>query len=287
MAITRNTVKGPEESAASTDAQTPLEPTYGRGVRLAFHCPGCEQLCRVRWEDLGKGFQCPKCHRKFAINRSGDLEAFHGVREVRFECPRCKHVGVLQANAAGRVTECTACQLPLFAGPKQQLYDAEELAEAKRHAKEVAAEMRAAARANRVRIFPILMVAATAIVILAGIAFWLLRPPTAEPAAIDFTQQCLSGTWDNLPSFLMSGEGQREALKQWLQAEVFPIQDEYRPRGDIVELSTEILVDDEDRQMLQMRIASPHLGRQRHQQVWRQDQEGTWKFDAIATCASR
>jgi hypothetical protein len=213
---------------------------------------------------------------------------------LRFCCPRCRLVASVSAAIALRGTHCASCGLALFLGPERKLYDASELAEARRKARQATWSARLKqhtakalregmpCRGTALAVFGITILLAVA---LGSFALrGLMIRPSAEAACEAFTRRCLKGDWDAALAYIADDDHQRMEFERWRILQFASIVDRVRPGGDRVTLKVTSMPTRDARITLHVRLRSPFIGARDQKQCW-YAQEGRYWFDAVETLA--
>lgn len=265
------------------------ENARGHEIEVAFSCPDCSTSCAVKWARLSHPISCRGCKGRFWIGRAGKLEAERMIRNVHFNCPRCKEVGNLSITQLSRGTaSCGACGLELFTGPDGRLYTAAELEAVKKLHRDAPRNSDAdwGAKSLPARLLGVPVVVAMSLCFVITLGLFLrsyLTPATPGETAARFTKVCLAGNWDAAAEYLVPGDDQLVQFRLWRLMSFASILDEHRPEGDKVAIETAVASPDARETSIRVAMSSPFVGQRVLVQQWRREPNGELKLDAIAT----
>lgn len=274
------------------DSQSPV---VGRGMRVLLECPHCQSSGWVLWEHLQRGLRCRECNQRFHLAADGRFHSTPQIRRLRYRCPRCRHSSSIGASQALSGAECPACNLMLFSGPNQQVYDAQELAAAKRTARAASWAAHLQKRAQRTFTrngslhWPAVTVAGIVAIVLVVFAASFVsstRSNTLEDRCIAFTKDCLRGEDEETDRYVIDDIHQQMELKRWRIMHFASIQDRHRPGNDRVSFQATTVADEGARRIVRITMTSPFMGSRVVTQHWAGVGE-LWHFDAVASLAGQ
>jgi hypothetical protein len=257
-------------------------------------CPGCGAGGLVDWKSLKNGIGCPNCGCQFLIGKNGRVTTQSELPQARYHCPRCRQSGSIPSMLAVRGTHCSGCKLALVLGPDGRLYgerDAEEkwlVAGGVRRRPawdRLTARFRSLNSSGRWTIATASVVSLGAILICVGITLAGLFDSSPESLARKFAYTCLAGEWDRASEFFDEEDAvQQASFDRWRMIHFSSILDNHRPEGDAVAVTSQVIHQQGQVQLLLVTMKSKFFGVRTLVQQWRNDRE-TWTFDARATLA--